>query len=81
MANLPRLASRIKHHQLQKMDEQKGDVEANSTALPQIQRNRVCDLRALRVPHDQRRNPKSKDDQTDLIPIVDTRRNTKSVNV
>jgi hypothetical protein len=38
------------------MDEQKGDVEANSAALPQIQSNQVRNLRGLQ---DQRRNAKS----------------------
>jgi hypothetical protein len=70
-----RRASRVESSTINyKMDEQKGDVEANSAALPQIQYKQV---RNLRGQQDSRHNSQSKDDQTDLIPNTDIRRNLK----
>src|SRR5271166_5783494 len=49
----------------------------NSVALPQIQRAQGHHSRAfhhvLKQLHDLRRNPKSKDNQTDLVPNTDTK--------
>jgi|HubBroStandDraft_6_1064221.scaffolds.fasta_scaffold131235_2 hypothetical protein len=59
-------------------------IAHSSVALPHIQRaqarNSRAFHRALNQLHDLRRNPQSKNNQTDLIPNMDTNRNQKSKN-